>query len=238
MLTVDDIYNRTGFISVYGFDEETKDEIVENKGTFGLRGRKLYSDCLFLDIDDNDALASEITRSLVGSKVKFDKYHTGGRGWHFHIYIEPMVGADVAYRQKRWVGHHFPGSDLSLYKTSGIIRLPGTYHSNNPGRRKELREQHDGDLLTLTLEDLPVSVGDWCVEENLDTEAILDTLLMKAASAGGRNNAIYQRAMLMSKLDIEEDKALRILSKYNSMLVSPPVGDNELVNTINSAYRG
>jgi hypothetical protein len=239
LLPVEEIYDRMGFISVYGFDQDTKDIIDAQGGTYGLRGQNLYSNLLYIDIDDNDALAVVVRDTLLEMQVTFDMYHTGGRGWHFHIPIEPMSGPDVAYRQKRWVAHHFPGTDISLYKTSGIIRLPGTYHSGHPGNRKMLHRRNKANLLKIDLSDLPVTVGKWQVEESdYDTEAILDSLLMKEASLGGRNNAIYARAMLFAKLNEPLEDAVRVLTVYNDSLVHPPVSPNELMTTIKSAYRG
>jgi hypothetical protein len=240
LMTADEIYGRSGFISVYGFDEETAKDMRDKGGSYGLRHATLYSSCLFVDVDDNDLAAAEIERTLVGRQIKFDKYHTGGRGWHFHIYIAEMIGKDVVYRQRRWVQQNCPGADLSLYKSSGIIRLPGTYHSKNPGKRKELISQHDGDILEITTKGLPPVIGNYGIspEAHDDTEAILDDLLMRRLGSGGRNDGVYKLAMLFNKLDYGLEYTLNILTKYNATMVCPALGHAELASVIKSAYRG
>lgn len=239
LVTEADLENRTGFRSIYGFDDATKDIIQEQRGSYGLSGQKLFSSCLFIDIDSNDALAAEITRTLLEKQIAFEKFHTGGRGWHFHIPITPMEGADVAYRQKRWVEHHFPGADLSLYKTSGIIRLPGTFHSKCVGQRKLLVESHSGNILTIDLKVLPPDTrGLWSTGEEYETEEILDCLLMRRLREGGRNNGIFTIAMLCGKVGYTHEQTKEIVTKYNENMVEPPVSEQELVTTVKSAYRG
>lgn len=230
-----ELINYTGFVSVYGFNEETKNYVEETGSTRGLRGQKLYSSTLFLDIDHNDSLADEIQRSLVDRQVEWYKYHTGGKGWHFHIPIDPMAGIDVPWRQKRWVEQTFPGTDLAIYNTAGMIRLPGTFHHKNPGKFKVLVDSAPGAVLKIGHTEAKVIMGSM-PEEEYETQAALDNLLMRRLPDGTRTKGMYLRAMMCKNLDLPEDETRSLLIKYNSLLVDPALRDHEFEKIINSVY--
>lgn len=241
LITSEEVAKVRGFVSVYGFDEEGKRYVEDSKGTFGIQGHTLYSNLLYIDIDNNDELAEYIRADLEKRNVTFSMYYTGGRGFHFHIPIVPMWGTAIHYKQKVWVGYLYPGADCSLYKSTGIIRTPGTFHSKNPGEFKRLVHTFQGDVLEIDTSNLPLPLETELTTqdgEEMDRENMLDHLLSKAICDGGRNTGIYKRAFICKQAGFDRDKTTRILRAYNAALVHPRLPDYELTRTIGSAYRG
>lgn len=239
LVTKEELGNYFGFRSLYGFDEDTTDQIKRERTTRGLIGQKLYSDVLFLDIDNNDQLVPVVKSTLNTMGAGYDIYHTGNRGYHFHIPIEPIFRADTANRQKRFVEHYFPGVDSGIYKTSGLIRLPGTFHSKCPGKRKILLESHTGKLLVIDLTNLPAPIylSEDLTDTDQDFEGKLDYLLSKRVNGGGRNVALYNIAFMCRQCQYNSQKTNDLLQLYNRTLVSPSVHDLEIRTIVRSTYR-
>lgn len=239
LISAEQINNVTGFVSVYGFDEQGKRFIEENQSTRGIQGNTLYSNTLYIDIDDNDAYATEVENRLDAAELGYKMYNTGGRGFHFHIPIVPMIGRDVAYKQRCWMKHNFPLADHSLYKTTGVIRTPGTFHEKNPGKFKQLVKKHDGQVLEITLKDLPAQVTKRLHVETAeyDNEAILDDLLMTPVQSGSRNNELYKRGFFCKEVGYTLEEATNILQVFNRTFTFPPLSAQEVYNVARSVYR-
>lgn len=227
----------TGFRSVYGFDEEGEEYITSNGGTHGIRNYKLYSDILFLDIDDDPEASQDIENKLKDMGIGFEVYFTGNRGNHFHIPIVPMYGLDTAYQQKQFVTNTFKGADTSIYKSTGIIRLPGTFHFKRPGHKKHLIRSYSGDVLCVPKEDVSAEIfksrdgHDEFIENKLNEKWCLKV------QEGNRNRAIYNLAFMNSLANKDYSEALNNIMIYNSYMVVPPLSDFEVVQTVKSAYR-
>ena len=233
----EDCTKYTGFRSVYGFDKDGEDYIVQNGGTHGIRSYKLYSDTLFIDIDDNVEASDAIEAQLQEMGVGFDVYFTENRGNHFHIPIVPMYGLDTAYQQKKYVERTFIGADTSIYKSTGIIRLPGTFHFKRPGHKKHLIRSHEGGILTIPREDISPEVFDCYLGHDEWIEKKLDEKWCVRVEEGGRNRAIYNLAFMNSLANKKFDEALNNILTYNLHMVLPPLSDLEVVQTVKSAYR-
>ena len=228
----------TGFRSIYGYDDSAVEYILENKGrTSHMHGYRLYSDTLFLDVDDNDTAAEMIKSKLLSMGVGFDMYHTGNRGYHFHIPIKPMYGADTAFRQKNYVKETFPGADTSIYKTTGVIRLPGTFHFKCPGKCKRLIFSAEGDTLEVKSSYIPI---EGIYMDEFDRENVIDRLnqkFMTRCFEGIRNRYIYNLAFLCKLAEMDYDSARSDIFEYNNNMVIPPLPLNEVELTVKSAYR-
>ncbi len=237
MVQAKELEDLTGFQSVYGVTGDDRDQLLVDNSTRGLRSCKLYSNMLFLDIDDNDALVPTFQKTLQELDLSYYVYHTGNRGFHFHIPIQEMYGVDTAYKQRLFVEEYFEGADVSIYKTSGLIRLPGTFHTSKPGKRKTLITSYLGTTLNLQHYKitLPITLPREGDSEN-DSEKALDYLLMQTASAGGRNDTLYKIAFLCEKEGYTVEDTVQLIRQYNLSLVSPPVKDNEIIKVDNSAY--
>lgn len=239
LVTKEELTNLTGFQSIYGFPPDVATKVLDQGGTWGMRSLKLYSDTLFLDIDDNDELANRIQQHLENQEIGHEMYFTGNRGYHFSIPIVPMLGVSVPLDQKRWVNHYFKGVDTSIYKTSGLIRLPGTYHTSNPGKKKVLVSSYTAsEPLEIDLSTVPLEAPKQISTDLDDAEGLLDRGWLRRDFETGRNRSIYNRAFLCSVTGIDEDRAIELLLMYNSIMVSPSLPENEVIKTVRSGYRG
>jgi hypothetical protein len=241
---VTDVTGCTGFQSVYGYPDDTADVIRQQSGTFGLDGLSLYSDVLFLDFDNKpDSVIDAVAQQL--SPYYYCQYNTGGRGYHFHVAIVPMLGPDIWQHQKTWVRKNFPAADLSLYKTSGVIRRPGTFHSKHPGQFKHLVRENSGDILNIPVSETtvrPMFHMEYCPEDPeyiREKTEILDNLLFKTVSEGtvGRNGHVFKIACVCRELGKSPGQAIAILEAWNTGYCQPPLKLTGLINTIQSAYR-
>jgi len=228
-----------GFSSVYGFPEETATCITTIESIKGIQGLPLYSDTLYLDIDNSEFIP-EVEAVLRNKGVGFSKYTTGNRGCHFHVPCEPVISPILPSIHKAFVENWFPGADLSLYKYSGIIRNVGTWHIKNPGRRKELLEEVPGKLLVLDILPPKNRSKTFLVYEELDdTEADfqLGCMLLRNISEGKRNNTLFMMAFLAKTAGYDTEEATDILWGYNCSHVSPPIECQEFKTIIKSCYR-
>ena len=239
LISAEQVDNVTGFVSVYGFDEQGKQFIEENRSTRGIQGNTLYSNVLYIDIDDDDAYAKEVEKRLDAADLGYWMYNTGGRGYHFHIPIVPMVGRDVAYKQRCWVKHYFPGADDSLHKTTGVIRTPGTFHEKNPGKFKQLVKRQEGQILEINLRDVPAQATKRLKtdDEDYDNDAILDDLLMTPVRSGSRNNELYKRGFFCKEVGYTVEEATNILQVFNRTFTFPPLREDEVYRIARSVYR-
>jgi Zn/Cd-binding protein ZinT len=90
------------FQSVYGYPQDTVNKILSQGHTRDLKGLPVYSDYLYIDVDQDDNV-DIVRQKLRVLGIKIMEYTTGNRGIHFHIPITRMEGTDVVYSQKVWL---------------------------------------------------------------------------------------------------------------------------------------
>lgn len=238
LLPLDEAITRPGYISVFAYPPEAQAMIKANGGTFGLRGVPLSASVIYLDFDDNDPAADAAETKLQEMGLGYERHFTGNRGFHFHIRCLAVSRLDLAYRVKAWVASNFPGADPSLYKTSGVIRTPGTFHHKSPGKTKHLVSSGEGKLLDLMAADIVTQIPRYVsLDTDTDAAAALDRLWLEPAYSGGRNQEIYRRAFLcrMSGMLLEDaEEALQI---FNELMVNPPLPTSEVISATRSAFR-
>ncbi len=240
LLVKEEIEGYTGFRSIFGYPPETAAIIREQQGTFNLDGCDLYSDTLFLDFDDADEAAWVAAEEL--KPYTYKMWNTGGRGFHIEVDIEPMRGPDVSLIQKAWLKTKFPLCDYNIMKTSGVIRLPGTFHSKRPGQFKHLVRTNEGSLLKITppvLYSAKTCRRSVACDDPETAAEILDHLLFKVIREGtaGRNNHAYKIACQCRDLGKDSDEALLLVETWNASCSIPPQRSQELASTVRSAYR-
>ena len=146
---VDSLAKAKGFRSMYLYNQETYDYIKKNGAVRNLNKFPVYSDTLFVDFDDGDDSIEGFKKILSTSKIKWDMYFSGSKGYHFHIPVEPMYGKHVPFSQKQFIlGLGITTADVSIYKHTGLFRLPGTWHMTT-GNPKELVESSEGNVLNV-----------------------------------------------------------------------------------------
>lgn len=239
-----DMIGLQGFTSLYGFDEETAKLIQQRRGTWGLEGLALYSDTLYVDIDDNPDLIAEVRAKLTEMHIGFSQYESGSpNSGHFHIPLKPMYSENVPYVQKQWVKEHLGTEvDLSIYKTSGIIRIPGSYHKRYPGRKKQLIYGVGfGSELDLSEYESTVEIK-MPKARTQNTEAeyreAVDIMLMEVVEAGQRHNKAFRLAAAIRDAGYDRDKAMELLTVWNEQMVHPALKQRAINTTVKSAYRG
>ena len=242
LLTKEEIKGRQGFTSIYGFDEDCCGIIEDHKGTWGLAGCNLYSDLLYIDIDKDQELIDTTIDKLSNLGISFTLYESGSPdSGHFHIPIVPMYNQDVPYIQKQWVSNYIGTDvDLSIYKTSGIIRIAGSYHKKHAGHKKQEILAVSGNVLDLTTYETVVKVAmprSRIADSDTDYNDLLDSMLMTRVYRSNRNNELFKRAAIARDAGYDLSSAIDIMQAYNNSMVSPPAKSSEVISTVKSAYR-
>jgi hypothetical protein len=236
LVPIEDRYKHIGFTSIYAFPPAVADRIKTQRSTRGIRDCAVYSDTLFVDFDNAEAAAERLRSFLAGNDIAFDMYHSGGRSIHFHVDLDPMTGPGVPRAQRAWMEAHAPEADMSIYKQSGMFRLPGTYHSKHPGKRKLKIGQHrPGERLKIevkpTLSEAPHG------NSNADYYRFLGCLLCQRVGSGGRNNHAYKICKAAYTAGLDEAETRELLFQWNMTSCDPPQEDHELLTILESAYR-
>jgi hypothetical protein len=228
-----EIVNHTGFSSVYAYDGDTTRSIKETGSTAGLRGRSIYSDTLYVDIDNNDA--GEFSYYLKDNNITHTLYLSGKKGYHFHIKQEPVEGAWIPASQKAWAKEHCDNADLSIYHPCAIIRLPGTYHEDNPGSSKRIVEEFMGESLCLPklTETSPVTYKSTSSEG--DNHLFSAILLSKGE--GGRRPYLFVLACLCIERAMSYADTIFHLLWWNSNVNRVPHEPDVVVRFVDDVWR-
>lgn len=146
----EEVENHLGFRSVYLYGDAAYKKIVEQGAVRNLNKFPVYSDTLFVDFDDGDDSIEQFQKILRQTGTAWEMYFSGNKGYHFHIPIEPMWGRYVPHSQKQFVrGLGLETADTSIYKHTGLFRLPGTPHKVT-GTDKHLVDSSEGGILRIS----------------------------------------------------------------------------------------
>lgn len=149
-----------GFRSVYLYPAEAVRHMIEKGAVRGINQFPVYSDTLFVDFDDGDASIEKMIKILESAGVAYEMFFSGSKGYHFHVPIKPMFGTNVPYSQKQFIlGLGISSADTSIYKHTGLFRLPGTWHQVT-GNPKESIRKNPGKELTIPLVQPSVRVSE------------------------------------------------------------------------------
>lgn len=240
MLPKEEFIHLNGFISLFGFSQDAVDYILSTGATRGVgKHFALYSDTLKLDFDDAPDAEKRALGWLKERGINHRLYSTGNRGHHIHIDIKPMEMRGLASFFASLVGSLFPGADVNIYKPTGIIRLPGTYHAKTGGKMK-LVDEYKGTIMNLLeykrVIPVPVVRDSGPVDkEQLDYWLTRD--LNRSVGKGDRNTHIFSLASTAQKLDLDYNLAVELISGWNQTYCHPPVRGGEMLATIRSAYK-
>lgn len=229
-----DAHLHTGFRSAFAYPEPVAKLIAQSGSTAGLRGQPVYADVLLMDFDNIDP--SVFRDWLVQQGIAFDRYDSGNRSIHFHIPLQPIEGVWVPQACKQWVeAHSIVQADTSFYHPAGQFRLPGTYHTKNPGRCKELLESVPGKLLVLE-PSAPAVVLE--LEHEADEEPTqFYAALLLPANEGDRRPTVFRLAVAGLRSGHDPDDVAALLSWWNSTRCYPPHDNHAIEQQINGAIR-
>jgi hypothetical protein len=226
-----DVYNHTGFRSVFAYDDITADLIRDANSTAGLRGHEVYCDTLFMDFDDHNP--DQFRHWLANSGLGYSEWHSGGRSVHFHIPVNPVFGVWVPGACKSWVCEHAPTADRSFYNTSGMYRLPGTFHNNYPGQLKHRLSNHAGHQLTLvrpaaqeiTYRTTPATSTDFWV------------MLQSHKGVGERTIYLWLLATTAAEAGLHIDEAITQIQLWNQHFTTAAHPADYVERKVQEAYR-
>lgn len=229
-------YGKNGFISLFGFPEPVTQLIQKQRGTFGLATTKLYSAMVYLDFDNADEAARASERWLRDRSIIYALYNTGNRGWHVHIPIVPLYEIGVVERIKEFVGKTFPGADMGIYKSSGIIRIPGTQHAKTGHRKVQVRCNLQGTLLSVPVATRQTPVYQYDAEDG-HAGVKLDQAMMLFGIQGEMKNTAYKIAGYAKKAGKDSHEASELLHLWSNTMCPSPLKDFEISGIITSAFR-
>ena len=229
-----------GFRSLFGFSKEAIDHIEYTQATRGVGKFPLYMDTLILDFDDNPLAQEKAKEWLEEKGYGYTTYTTGNRGEHIHIPIEPMQQIGLAPLVKSIVQKLFPGADESIYKPTGVIRLPGTYHSKTGSKMCKLNDIKGTKLRIINYKPegfAPIPYG--LKEQNPEQlEAWLIRDLHKYVGDGGRNNHLFHICATAIRLGYPFETTEELARSWNETYASPSIREGEFFATLKSAYKG
>lgn len=231
-------YQHVGFTSVYGYPLEAQKHIESTSSTRGLSKFAVYSDTLYVDFDNEEEAAENLEMYLLVHGYAFERYHSGGRSIHFHIPIVPMYGINVPHSQKLWIERYAPKADVSIYRHTGLYRLPGTYHVKNPGNKKRMEVAHNGPT-KLKIENVPRGVTVQEEEEVQNPEFfynVLGKLLHRRMDQGGRHKHAFKIAMAGKAAQLPRDRVESLLRMWNNTNCFPSKEDWEITKLMRWVY--
>lgn len=237
LVSKEDMNRVVGFTSVFGFPDETQQMIKLNRSTAGLHNADLYCDTLYLDFDNNPVAEDRAEQWLKQENIRYSIYHTGNRGKHFHIPIQPMCRKGLPYKFKKWVGEYFPSADLSIYKPSGIIRLPNTPHLKNPGSRKRLLEVSAGKLLDFSAYPVTESVP---IQEEYTGDSDFGVLALFyvfcVVGEGRRNEHCNKIIWACHEAGLDPDTCRMLVQHWNNNYCIPSQAESVCQSNIQRVY--
>jgi hypothetical protein len=240
LVTRQEAESMTGFISVFGFPEETADLIKLQSGTYGLGGMPLYVDRVILDFDDEPEAYQESIAYCCDKDWNFDAYATGNRGHHIHVYVVPYSEVGVHVRAANWAKAHFKGHDDTMFKCSGVTRIPGTHHSKT-GRKMKLVDGrglgHKPDIRDAKIP-MPVITVVTDEDTNEDRGLIFTMMLNKHIHKGGRNEYAFKLAACGFDAGVAIDDLQDMVESWAMTHAHPMVSAAEIKIIVRSAYRG
>lgn len=228
-----------GFRSMYLFPKDAVDFMTKNESVGGIARYPVYSDTLFVDFDSGDGSSETFESILSTQNYAYTLYNSGKKGVHFHVPIVPMFHPDVPHSQKMWMSSLGLNSvDLSIYRHTGLFRLPGTIHKDT-GRKKELVRQEQGNKLSIPI--VSRIVSDISVETygGSDLARVLQKVLRSIVDDPGPGNR-HIRLVAIAKEFLEIGMSVECTEEFIRAVNqewSNPKDEDEIADCIRRAIR-
>ncbi len=228
-----------GFRSMYMFPKDAVDFMMKNDSVGGITRYPVYSDTLFVDFDSGDGSSEAFEAILQSQKYAYTLYNSGKKGVHFHVPIDPMFHTDVPHSQRIWMASLGLASvDLSIYRHTGLFRLPGTIHKDT-GRKKEMVRESLG--LRLSIPIVPRNVSDITIETyggSTFAQALQNALrsFIDDPGPGNRHMRLVQVAKGFIEAGISAEASEEIIRAVNAEW-SNPKADDEISDCVRRAVR-
>lgn len=226
---LDDISKNVGFRSLYAYDTDTAKYMLSQGSVSGVGQLKpnLYSDTLFIDIDDDPRSAQILIEQFEQMHIQCEIYTSGNRSTHIHVPIVPMTGPYVPHSQKEFLQNiclcFGINVDMSIYHATGLYRLNGTVHDKT-GRPKKLMDKLPGTILEIEY-----------VEPNVH-QSIYDSdnrtlwrMLLTHKKSGGRQFHVWKIGRRCRELGYSPDKTIELMKFWNENYCEPPLEISQVV---------
>lgn len=232
LVPLEDVGRYRGFRSVFAFPVSTVEIIQLTGSTGGLRGLDVYADVFLIDFDDQNP--EQFRQFLQAEGIGYSEWHSGGRSYHFHLDLVPVLGAWVPHAMKSWLKKHAPTADMSYLHPAGLFRLPGTYHAKYPGQCKHLLYRHDGKPVELQQPEESV-MGKLHIQSDTTPEALWIEMCTKKG-AGQRSQHLWKLATMSFELGYDFDQTLEKLIWWNEHMALPAHNEEKLIKQAESAW--
>ena len=221
-----------GFRSVYMFGEEDSKRAMAAQSSKGFGRLNVYSDCLFIDLDGGDKALADCLSKL--PYVGYEVYTSGSKGYHIHIPHDTYEGP-IPEAHREWVAAHGLPHDVSIYRRSSLIALPGRIHPKTKLKKRLIMAfngpQPEFWEPTLASPKEVEGLGD-------ATDVLLRAARMMEVEpvSGWRHTSLWSLAQSMAEAGFSQETALEIALKINGSWKCQK-DPSEVSRAVSQAYR-
>ena len=205
-----------GFRSVYLFDSISAATISASGSSKGFKQYAVYSDHLFIDLDGGDPALVAAEEALRG--YQYEVWSSGGKGYHVVLPTPMYCGVDLPQAHLEFVEALGCGADLSLYRHSSLIALPGRVHQRT-GKKKAFHKSVAGQQLTIgDPKVLPKAFNLAFTDEAPVSFAFmrLASLCETPPAQGNRHTTAWSMSSQLAKAGLSFETVLELVLKMNS----------------------
>lgn len=233
----DSLRGHLGFRSTFAFSGAVVKRVLQQRSFRQLGPTDCGSRVVLVDFDSQPLAARAFERRLLDAGVAHSVWDSGNRSVHFHVATEWTTGTDLPARHAAWVREWAPLADPTVYKPTSLFRLSGTWHEKNPGRRKSLLRQAEGEptKLPLTTTARPRAAVSTAGDPEL-AQLKLRYALSDSFGVGGRRVHAWRVATLCCDAGLDQQRAVEIVDEWNLKCCSPPLDLATVEQKVAEAY--
>ena len=246
MVAVDDLpllekSKDSGFRGVYEYDQAAAEEIRQLGSSKNLARFQPHSSVLFIDLDNGDKDVPRLKEWAKDTGTEMTLFSSGGKGYHSHISILPMVGQNVPASQSNFVSGIGIENDPSLYRPGSLIALPGRLHPKTHKKKAKV-EYIQGVAINVPLLEQSVkkAVPQWQVDEETTgfTKAMHDMWVAQLCPPrnGERYLTLWKIARALRESGVPADHTFVLLHETNKRFPQPKEV-SEIERAIQDAYK-
>lgn len=228
-----------GFRSYFMFDEAAALTIKNEGYSRNFNRFTLYSDQLFIDLDDGATGVPRVEEYIRDNGLKAELWSSGGKGFHFHIATPLHSGNLIHIDHKALVKTLGIAFDPTLYQPGRLFRLPNTVHQKTKQRKRLIRE-YVGNLLTIpevdkTAMQLTFKAPVETLSRPVDALLRVASAMYQDPSPGTRHQLMWGATTTMHKAGFSPELAYALLEQVNRGW-SVPKSDDEIRVIIGRVY--
>ncbi len=245
LIPLEELEGKKGFRGVYGFDEGASIIIQQQGHSRGLSRFNLYSDCLFIDFDDQPEEAKKLKEILLSYNFTFKVYDSGNRSFHFHIPHPLKEGKGLPYTHMcvlEKLGLDMTKVDTTLYRPNSIFRLEGTLHSKTGDPKVEIFS-YEGVELDFDVKEAPKVEKDTYASIEERDDVILGKflscatkLLWDGVESGSRYNSLFYLGSCACEANVSFETCYNMALTLNESF-DDPHDENEVERAVKNGFK-